>query len=254
MKSHPTHRSPGYLPARINPQKRGFTIVELLVAITILAVLAALAVSVTGSARRSAIKLTDMNNLRSLATAAMASGTDHAGRFPNLHSASNSAPYYLRDRETLESHGIYKENCYINNPKIEGGAPKYTFWYMFPTQTPVHYCYFANDAPAGTMAWFQRGSVQPPSRAEYRGSIPYDEIIRDPSRAFARNAMDDAWYPVLWAGLCRDWPGKPQLAAVMKDGQALGVNVMYIDGSARWVDKKEMKVRYTASGGLKVYW
>lgn len=234
------------------PHLRGFTLVELLVVIVIIIALAMVTFTVGGSARRSAIKVADLNNLRSLATAAMAAGSDNAGRFPYIHATSNSAPYYLRDRETLEGFGIFKESCYINDPKAAGGAPNYTWWFMFGNQTPVHYCYFAKDAPTG-ISWFQRGSVVPPSRDEYRGRIPYDDIIKDPSKAFARNFTDDAWYPILWAGISRDWPGTPHLAAVTKGGEALGVNVMHIDGSAKWVEKKNMKARYTA-GALKVYW
>jgi prepilin-type N-terminal cleavage/methylation domain-containing protein len=235
------------------PHPRGFTLVELLVVVVIIAALAMVTFMVSGSARRSAIKMADLNNLRSLATAAMAAGSDNAGRFPYIHATSNSAPYYLRDRETLETLGIFKESCYINGTKVQGGAPNYAWWFMFANQTPTHYCYFAKDAPSGS-SWFQRGSVAPPSKEEYRGSIPYDDIIMDPGKAFARNATDEPWYPILWAGICRDYPGSNQLAAVMKDGEALGVNVIHIDGSAKWVDKKKMKVRYTASGGRKVYW
>lgn len=239
---------------RFKSRSRGFTLVELLVVIVIIIVLASITFMVVGSTRRSAIKVADLNNLRSLATAAMAAGSDNAGRFPYIHATSNSAPYYLRDRETLEAAGIFKESCYIKDPKAQGGAPNYKWWFMFANQTPVHYCYFAKDAPTGSSSWFQRGSVSPPSRKEYRGSIPYEDIIKDPSKAFARSFTDEAWYPILWAGICRDFPGSDQLAAVMKGGEALGVNVIHIDGSAKWVEKKEMKVRYTASGGLKVYW
>ena len=40
----------------------------------------------------------------------------------------------------------------------------------------------------------------------------------------------------------------------MQDGKALGVNVMYLDGSARWVPQEDLKHRYTDSSGTKVYW
>ena len=240
----------------IIPQKsagRGFTLVELLVVILIVVVLAGVAFSVTRSARRSALKVADMTNLRSLSTAAMAAGSDNAGRLPHVHAVSNAAPYYLKDRETLESFGIFKENCYIPDKRAEGGAPNYGFWYMFSNQTPVHYSYFAKDAPTGN-SWFQNGTVSKPSKEEYRGAIPYEDIIKDPTKAFARSVTDDAWYPILWSGICRDYSGKKQLAALVEDGEALGVNVMYLDSHAEWVDKKKLKVRYTAAGGLKIHW
>ena len=232
---------------------RGFTLMELLVVIVIVAALSAIAFYALRRAKLNAVKVADMSNLRSLATAAMAAGSDNGGALPFLHASSHSSPYYLRDPQTLESLGIYKEMCYIPRKDAEGGPPNYTWWKMFGNQTPVHYCYFAKDDPSGT-SWFQRGTVDPPSPAEYRGAIPYETIMRNRSKAFARNFTDDAWYPVLWAGISRDYGDKPHLAAVMQDGKALGVNVMYLDGSARWVPKEDMKLRYTDSSGTKVYW
>ena len=238
---------------------RGFTLVELLIVITIIIVLAAVVFSVTQNIRRSALKVADMNNLRSLSNAAMAAGSDNAGRLPAIHAGtdrkagSNPAPYYLVGRNTLESYGINKESCYIPRKGVLGGAPNYSFWTMFgeDSQTPVHYNYLANDAPTGVSPWFS-GTLVTPTEAEYRGAIEYKEIIKDKNKAFPRNFTDDAWYPILWTGLARDWNGE-HLAAVMDKGKPLGVNVMYLDGHTEWVDKTKMKVRYT-NGALKVYW
>lgn len=232
---------------------RGFTLAELLVAVLVIIVLAGIVVNASRSAQRSAAKVSDMNNLRNLATAAMASGGDNAGRLPKLHPEGQSAPYWLLSRDTLQSNGIYKESCYAPGRNIYGGAPKYEWWYNYGTSTPTHYVYFANDADVKTNAWFLKGKVAPPSKSEYRGAIPYEQIIQDPTKAFARGVTDDAWYPVLWAGLCRDYSGTPRVAAIMHNGEALGVNVMYLDGHAEWIPKNEMKTRYTA-GALTVLW
>lgn len=256
MKTH-TH----FTKASIYKPLRGFTLVELLVVVVIIIVLAAVSFSITQSARRSAAKVADMNNLRSLSAAAMAAGSDNAGRLPQIHSGaptgnSNSAPYWLVGSSVLESYGIFREGSYAPGRNITGGAPKYDWWKNFqPTGTPVHYSYLANDSNPGTNdAWFLKGTVKVPDRSEYRGSIPYDEIIKDRTKAFARNTNDDAWYPLLWASLCRDWPGSPRVAAIMNNGDALGVNVMYLDGHCEWVPKKKMKERYSNSGGLKLLW
>lgn len=226
--------------------------VELLVTITIIITLAAFAFTASRSVRLNASKVADMQNLRSLSAAVMAAGSDNAGRLPTIH-PDNPAPYYLMDRKILESFGIGKEGCYAPTRNIYGGAPGYAWWYNYGTSTPTHYVYYANDAAVKTNAWFLKGSVTPPSKNEYRGAIPYEEIIKDPTKAFARTITDDAWYPVLWSGLCRDYAGAPRVGAIMQDGEPLGLNEMYLDGHAEWVPKAKMKARYTA-GSLKVLW
>jgi prepilin-type N-terminal cleavage/methylation domain-containing protein/prepilin-type processing-associated H-X9-DG protein len=244
-----------------NPQSsRGFTLVELLVVVVIIIALAAVSFTITQSARRSAAKVADMNNLRSLSAAAMAAGSDNAGRLPQIHAGaqtgnSNSAPYWLVANTVLESYGIFREGSYAPGRNITGGAPKYDWWTKHQPGTPVHYSYLANDSnPATNDAWFLKGTVKVPDRSEYRGSIPYDEIIKDRTKAFAKNTTDDAWYPLLWASLCRDWPGSARVAAIMNNGDALGVNVMFLDGHCEWIPKKKMRERYSTSGGLKILW
>jgi prepilin-type N-terminal cleavage/methylation domain-containing protein/prepilin-type processing-associated H-X9-DG protein len=238
---------------------RGFTLVELLVVILIIVVLAGVTFSITQKVRQSAAKVSDMNNLRNLSAAAMAAGSDNAGRLPQLHAGakegnSNSAPYYLFGRVALEAAGIFKESCYAPTRNIYGGAPAYPWWYNYgDASTPTHYCYFAADGSTKSNSWFTKGSVKPPDKNEYHGAIAYEDIIKDATKAFPRSFTDDAWYPILWAGLCRDYAGAPRVAAIMNNGEALGVNVMFLDGHSEWIPKAKMKARYTA-GSLKVNW
>ncbi len=230
----------------------GFTLVELLVTITIIIVLASLAFTTSRSIQINASKVADMQQLRSLSAAVTAAASDNTGRLPTIH-PNNAAPYYLQDKKTLEAYGITKESCYAPTRNIYGGAPGYEWWYKFEDSTPTHYVYYANDAAVKTNAWFLKGSVTPPSKSEYRGATPYEDIIKDPTKAFARTITDDAWYPVLWSGLCRDYTGSPRVAAIMQNGEPLGLNEMYLDGHAEWVPKAKMKARYT-TGSLKVLW
>ena len=238
---------------RLSRHAGGFTLVELLITTAIILVLAALAVAITRTARTSAYKVADMECLHNLATATMVAGNDNAGRLPPLHSEGQSAPYWMFSRDILEGNGIHKESCYTPSKNISGGAPSYAWWYGFGDQTPIHYVYFANDAAVQKNGWFTMGNVTPPTKSEYRGSIAYDVIIKDSTKAFARSVTDDAWYSVLWAGLCRDYSGLPRVAAIMQNGEALGVNVIYLDGHAAWLPKMQMKVRYT-TGGLSLLW
>ncbi len=249
-------------PAATRANHRGFTLVELLVVVTIIIVLAGIAFTTTRNVRRSAIKVTDMSNLRSLAAAAMAAGGDNGGRLPAIHAgtdgkaSTNPAPYYLVGRNTLESYGITREACYIPNKGVVGGAPDYKWWTMFgaDSQTPTHYNYFANDAAPGKDPWFKSGTLVKPTKAEYRGATPYETIIEDPTKAFPRTFTDDAWYPVLWSGVCREYPGSDPVAALMENGKPLGMNVIYLDGHAEWIPISKGKIRYKLGSGLQIYW
>jgi prepilin-type N-terminal cleavage/methylation domain-containing protein len=244
------------IPSRPVSTQRGFTLVELLVVIVIIIALAFVSFTVTRSARRSAVKVADMSNLRSLANAVMAAGSDSAGKLPKLHSGSY-APYWVVGRATLESYGINKEGCYFPRPGVVGGAPNYDWWYKLGSDTavPIHYVYFANDAEGSSSPWYTQGTVVKPKREEYRGGIPYDTIILDSRKAFPRSFSDDSWYPVLWSSLISDFPGRSTIAPLMDSkNKPLGLNVIYLDGHAEWKDARTTQVRYTHPQGLKLMW
>ena len=234
-------------------RRRGFTLIELLVVITIVIVLAVIVVAITGKVRQNAAKIADMQNLRSLSTAAMAAGSDSGGRLPLFH-GNSYAPYWVVGRATLESYGIFKENCYIPRKGVVGGAPNYDWWFKVgsDSQVPIHYVYFANDKSS---PWWTGGSLVKPIEAEYRGSIPFETIIEDSNKAFPKSFSDDAWYTVLWASMISEYPGRDPIAPLVdRNDEPLGLNVIYLDGSAEWRDAKTTKVRYTHSSGLKLMW
>lgn len=238
-------------PMKTRNQSHGFTLVELLVVITIIIGLAAVGFTASKSFKLSAGKVADLQKLRSLSTATMAAGADQAGRLPSLHSGSY-APYWLLARETLESYGINRDACYAPTRNITGGSPGYAWWYLSHSGTPTHYVYFANDGSTPTNGWSSQGSVVPPDKKDYRGTIPYDDIIKDKTKAFARSFTDDTWYQVLWAGLCRDFNGN-RVGAITRDGTVLGMNVIYLDSHAEWIPENKIKVRYR-SNGLGLLW
>jgi prepilin-type N-terminal cleavage/methylation domain-containing protein/prepilin-type processing-associated H-X9-DG protein len=62
-------------------QKSGFTLVELMVVIMIIAALAALALMISGRVRRAGLKATSVNNLKQLQLANSLYATDHNGRY-----------------------------------------------------------------------------------------------------------------------------------------------------------------------------
>lgn len=66
----------------------------------------------------------------------------------------------------------------------------------------------------------------PTDKKDYHGGIPYEDIIKDGTKAFARGFTDDAWYPKWWAELCRDCAGS-RLAAITDNGKVIGMNICH---------------------------
>jgi type II secretory pathway pseudopilin PulG len=246
----------GQRPRLQTHDRPAFTLTELLVVILIIITLAVVVLTAVRNARMNATKVADMANLKNLAAAAMAAGSDNAGRLPTLHGQS-FAPYWIVGRSTLQSYGIYKEACYIPRKGVVGGAPNYDWWFKVgsESQVPVHYVYYANDAVGGQNPWFRSGNLVKPTKGEYRGAVPYDTIMQDPNKAFPRTFADDSWYSVLWSSMISEYPGRDLIAPLVDmKGKALGLNVIYLDGHAEWKDAKTTKVRYTHSSGLKLIW
>jgi prepilin-type N-terminal cleavage/methylation domain-containing protein/prepilin-type processing-associated H-X9-DG protein len=233
-------------------RRRGFTLVELLVAIAIVAILAMLAFMGTRRAMLAARKTTDLSNVRGLASITMAMAGDDGGSLPRLHVPGNSNPYWfaMTARRTMESNGLTKESCYAPTRDLYGGKPDYAWWDYSDTATVFHYVYFADDSVNGKPWWGGGTGVKRPNPADFRGN---PDVLRDPTKIFARNPGDEVWYPLLWAGLCRDYSGAPRVCGIMENGEPLGINAVFLDGHAEWIPRSRMEQRYT-NGALKIWW
>lgn len=87
--------------ARRNPSKSGFTLVELLIVLALIALLSAIAFPVLGSARESARSRKCVANLRQIGQAFQLYGQDWDGRFPAALDASD----YRSPKLWLSGHG-----------------------------------------------------------------------------------------------------------------------------------------------------
>lgn len=241
-----------HLPrATARDHRRGFTLVELLVSIAIVVVLAAMAFLGTKRAMLAARKAGDLSNVRNLAAVSLAMAGDNGGRLPNLHNPGNN-PYWftMAARRDMESNGLSKETCYAPTRNLYGGKPDYAWWDYSETATVFHYVYFAEDSGTGNPWWGNGSGVKRPPLNEFRGN---PEVLKDPTKIFARTLSDEVWYPLLWAGLCRDYSGAPRVCAIMEDNEPLGLNVVYLDGHAEWVPRDRMEPRYK-NAALTIWW
>lgn len=220
--------------------------------IAVVAILAALAFLATKRAMISARKVGDLNNVRQLAALSMSMAGENGNLLPQLHSEANrSAPYWfsMKARREMESNGMNREGCYAPTRNLYGGKPDYEWWDYRENATVFHYVYFADDSGGGTPWYGDASGIERPNPREWRGD---PEVLRS-GRPFVRNLGDQAWYPLLWAGLCRDYGDTPRVCAIMENGEPLGMNVVYTDGRAEWVPGDKMKPRYK-NGQLSIYW
>ncbi len=99
----------------------GFTLVELLVTIAVVAVLVSLAFMATKRALISGRKVADLNNVRQLASVSMAMAGEHGNVMPKLHSTSSNPYWFSMDaRHEMESNGVNREACYAPTRDLTG--------------------------------------------------------------------------------------------------------------------------------------
>jgi prepilin-type N-terminal cleavage/methylation domain-containing protein/prepilin-type processing-associated H-X9-DG protein len=77
-----------------SPSTRGFTLVELLVVIGIIALLISILLPVLGTARESARQVQCASNIRQLCTALINYSTENKGRFPSNHSMAGQTRFW----------------------------------------------------------------------------------------------------------------------------------------------------------------
>jgi prepilin-type N-terminal cleavage/methylation domain-containing protein/prepilin-type processing-associated H-X9-DG protein len=105
---------------------RGFTLLELLVAIAIIAILAALLFPVYASAREAARKATCQSNLRQVGMAFAMYVTDHDGMYPNTGEPRQAAGRYWR--WPLKPYLTYARREGSSGPLSSEGQDRNVLW------------------------------------------------------------------------------------------------------------------------------
>jgi prepilin-type N-terminal cleavage/methylation domain-containing protein len=142
-----------------NRSSRGFTLVELLVVVGIIAVLAAIGTVASRRMMETAYRVDSMNDLRALTTFVLSAANDKSGRFPQLHKNTNNPHHFnkknredpsknvgLMTLEDLIDLGLTKETAFCQANKRWSANADY-FWDGFGNgNTAVFsYVYLAND-------------------------------------------------------------------------------------------------------------
>jgi prepilin-type N-terminal cleavage/methylation domain-containing protein/prepilin-type processing-associated H-X9-DG protein len=252
MKSRKTIQSP--CPSMKNPNRKphhhAFTLVEMLVTITIIVVLAVLGFSGARQMKLSAQKAESVNNLRSLSAATLTNAADNNGRFKDIHPANNNAPYWF-SRKFRDDYQFTRSGCYSSaNPwwKPTGKDIQLNreLWDWPDGVSSVWgYSCFVNDN-----GWPNKVSfVQPDNWNRIKDQVTVGNQIRwVPDGTGA-----EAAYPYLWMDIMRKYNGQ-MVGNFMKDGKLpLGVHIAYVDGHVEWVAGEKIKLRCNVNSS-PLYW
>jgi prepilin-type processing-associated H-X9-DG protein len=211
----------------------GFTVVELLIIIGIIAVLMALFLPALARARRAAKNVECVSNLRSNGHALTSFATQHNGKFPAF--AGEGAwlwdlPFPTRD--AIVHSGATRDTMYC---PLNTGQNSDVLW-NYPTYCVTGYFWLMRRVP-GT------GNYPPLNGKGYQksvmGSAPAQtELVTDAtvSQGGVFTAIQGA-YPEPHSSNHVDRAGRP-----------LGGNILYLDGHVEWRAFSEMSIR--AVGGF----
>lgn len=251
MKKHITNRA----NHRAHRHTQGFTLVEVLVTISIIVVLATLAFLAFGRLKLMANKAASANNIRSLSAATLLSANDNSGRFLGIHSSAN-LPYRFT-RSFRDQYGITKENAYCNYNncwKTDGKdhCQNRDLWDFSAGDTVFGYACMVDDSPTTEASGWVTGSFEYPDNWERIKDQVSESNGRGPAivRWVAKRTTEEVAYPILWMDLCRIYQGQIVGNFMSADNEPIGVHIGYMDGHIEWKSGKEMKVRYKSGANL----
>ena len=234
----------------------GFSLVELLVVASIIAVLVAIVVPSLGRARELARRAVCMTNLKHLAHACNEYGARHGQRLPNIHDYGgpqySASSYWISlnwRKWLMREHGVRRYHLYCPSNQI--GWNLDTLWEHQDKYSIIAYPYFgANDDYSINKSWIEpRLLVTPPPRYP----------------AFARTLVDSPACEVLWVDLTRQTPagdywihetsgfGTRRGANHFLAGEPQGMNEAFLDESVRWVPWED-RTNAMDIGGWKQHW
>ncbi|MEX0776928.1 MAG: type II secretion system protein [Phycisphaeraceae bacterium] len=255
--------SPMKLPAAAPRQSRGFTLVELLVVISIIALLIAMLLPALGRAKDMVRKTQCASNEHSHLIGFLNYAADHRGLMPNTGGANTSVDGYLQKSMAVS----LLPNYFNIEPTMVGSVP--TFPYS--KSIGLFFCpQFAQDltaAVAGTAydgftakEWWEQVAGTDPSKTHYYiGYNLHTNAFNALTSQWIVRRMDDSPdLPVVvdinetTFGTGGSWVGAWSIAHRDANGQPEGTNIGRLGGDVRWVPFSQMEMRWM--GDWSVWW
>ncbi len=248
-------------------RRRGFTLVELLVVIGIIALLISILLPALSKARKSAVKIKCMNNLRSAGQLFFVYAAGNNGYFPNgINAKANTIKGWAWDipiatRDLMVDNGALRRMLYCPEFPEQDADELWTF-------NPPNVCVL------GYVVLIDRGSTtgkpnfthpQLLDKLVYQDKVAPVQPRNDPAMrslpsaetelgadAIPSNTTGTDPYKVVFGGVNGGWTkGTHQVSHIGTNGKPEGANVLFMDGHVIFRTIDNIKVRTT---GFPYFW
>lgn len=232
------------------PYSRGFTLIELLVVIAIIAILAAMLLPALGAAKEKGRRIKCMNNLRQVGLAMVMYANDNNDRLPNSGTAGGGWLWDL-DRPTRDliiSSGTKRDILY---------CPAFHAYYKNANANTVEqwWNYAGSGCVLSYITLIQRNGPNPadllPGK-NFRAKLSVtnavevelfaDVVIQETTGSFTQITSTSGITPF------------HTTSHLEKGNQPAGGNILYMDGHAKWLRYRDMKVRCRTGGSRPIWW
>ncbi len=245
--------------------RRGFTLVELLVVIGVIAVLVAMLLPTLNKARAAALRVSCSARIRDLSQMVILYANDNRGRYPDLHNSTGiygdnplAYPYWysLAARDIMvQRYSHPRESFYCPaNPDWNDD----TFWSAAPIPpTPILSSVWGYVYYGGT-PWFS-------INGQINGAVIWKDVATVQYPRFTMRLGDRPYYDVLWTDLTRSVAGMMNARGgsnhvigvenplgVIPRGNG-GANIGYRDGHVEWKNQRALVYRWWFTSTAEVY-